>query len=84
MNLNEILFLDVKNSCMKKTTKNPKAKNAPTRRLQPSVTQHGAKNRHKIVSRNKYEDELSGNLKGTEVGPGGKQIQIEDPDGTPR
>jgi len=50
MNLNETSFLDAKKSCMKITTKNPKMKNAPMNRSQPSVTQPGAKNRPQILN----------------------------------
>jgi hypothetical protein len=47
MSRNEILFPDAKNSCMKKTTANPKLRNDPMNRSQLFVTQPGAKTKPK-------------------------------------
>jgi tRNA 2-selenouridine synthase SelU len=49
MNLNEILFLDAKNSCMKKIIANLKLRNVQTSRSQQYVIQPGGKKLERLT-----------------------------------
>jgi hypothetical protein len=59
MNLNENTSPDAKNSCMKKTTTNPKVKNDQTNKSLLSAIQHGAKAKAKNSEKLRGENHVS-------------------------